>query len=101
MKKNEVAPVVSEVSAPVAEVIPAKKAFSLPYKVTCSKCGAVKAVRQEVLLKRLVNVPGANLEERFSNHIATYKCQDCKRVERLAELEKSLPAPVEAPASAE
>ena len=67
---------------PVAEK-PAKP-WSLPYKVTCSQCGAVKAVRHEVLLKRLEGVPGANDEERFNNHILTYKCSACRKVEREA-----------------
>lgn len=82
---------------PVAEK-PAK-AWSLPYKVTCSQCGAVKAVRHEVLLKRLEGVPGANDEERFNNHILTYKCAACRKVER--EAAKAAAAEAKAAAKAE
>lgn len=84
-------PETTEVSAQAADAAKASpKAFSLPYKVTCSKCGAVKAVRHEVLLKRLVGVPGNTLEERFQNHIAGYKCQVCKREEKNAAIQADL-----------
>jgi uncharacterized UBP type Zn finger protein len=61
--------------------------FKLPYKVTCSKCGSVKAVRHEVLLKRLMKYKGS-LEERFAANQAEYLCQSCKGQAKLAELEK-------------
>ena len=84
MKKNE------EVQAPV-EVTPetTKKAFQLPYKVTCSVGGKEKAVRHEVLLKRMQGTKGNTLQEVFENHIKTYKCQECKREAKNAELEAS------------
>jgi len=72
---------------PVVEV--AKKSFQLPYKVKCSVCGKEKAVRHEVLLKRLVSFKGT-IEERFNLHIAAYKCQDCKRDAKMKELEAEL-----------
>lgn len=89
MKKNPEAPV-NEAAAPEAPAETTKKAFSLPYKVTCSKCGAVKAVRHEVLLKRLATAKGATLEERFNNHIAGYKCQACKREDKVKALEAEM-----------
>ena len=92
MKKNPTteAPV-EAAAAPEAPAETTKKAFSLPYKVTCSKCGAVKAVRHEVLLKRLVGFKGT-LEERFNQHIAGYKCQGCKRDEKNAAIQAELDA---------
>ena len=90
MKNNE------EVQAPVA-VETTKKPFHLPYKVKCSVCGKEKAVRQEVLLKRLVGFKGT-LEERFNLHIQAYKCQDCKRDAKMKEIEASLPKNEEAKA---
>ena len=98
-KKNKVeesVEVAAVIEAPIAETAPAeapvsKKAFQLPYKVTCSKCGSVKAVRHEVLLKRLVGFKGT-LEERFNAHIAVYKCQICKRDDKNAAIEAELAA---------
>ena len=71
------------------QVVESKKSFSLPYKVKCSVCGKEKAVRQEVLLKRLVGLKGT-IEERFNLHIQSYKCQDCKREVKMKELESTL-----------
>ncbi len=85
MKKNEV-----QVEVPVVEETTTKKSFHLPYKVKCSVCGKEKAVRQEVLLKRLVGFKGT-LEERFNAHILIYKCQECKRDAKMKEIEASLP----------
>jgi len=65
--------------------------FKLPYKVTCSKCGAELAVRHEVLLKRLVKYSGT-LEERFIANQKEYKCQKCRASDRLAVLESKLAA---------
>ena len=102
MKKNPTeAPVQSEVAPEAAPAeASAKKAFGLPYKVTCSKCGAVKAVRHEVLLKRLVGFKGT-LEERFNQHIAGYKCQGCKREAKNAAIEAELAAKTPAAPAAE
>lgn len=91
------------IEAPI-EALPAtaaetKKPFALPYKVTCSQCGAVKAVRHEVLLKRLVGFKGT-LEERFNQHILVYKCQGCKRDAKLKAVEAELASKsTEAPAA--
>ena len=63
--------------------------FQLPYSVTCSVCGAKKAVRHEVLLKRLVKHKGT-LEERFIAETATYKCQNCRRADKMKQLESEL-----------
>lgn len=95
MKKNPEAPA----AAPEAPAETTKKAFSLPYKVTCSKCGAVKAVRHEVLLKRLVGFKGT-LEERFNAHIASYKCQSCRREDKVKALEAEMAAKQNAAAPA-
>ena len=65
------------------------KSFSLPYKVKCSVCGKEKAVRHEVLIKRLVGLKGT-LQERFDLHIQSYKCQDCKRAAKMKEIESEL-----------
>lgn len=65
--------------------------FKLPYKVTCSHCGAELAVRHEVLLKRLVKYSGT-LEERFIANQKEYKCQKCRASDRLAVLESKLAA---------
>lgn len=65
--------------------------FKLPYKVTCSHCGAELAVRHEVLLKRLVKYSGT-LEERFKANQAEYKCQKCRQQDKLAILESKLAA---------
>ena len=65
------------------------EAFRLPYEVTCSVCGAKKAVRHEVLLKRLVKHKGT-LEERFIAETATYKCQNCRRADKMKQLEAQL-----------
>lgn len=65
------------------------KSFSLPYKVKCSVCGKEKSVRHEVLLKRLVGLKGT-IEERFNLHILTYKCQECKRDQKMKEYEKDM-----------
>ena len=89
----------TDAAAPTETTPKAPKAFQLPYKVTCSQCGAVKAVRHEVLLKRLEGVPGANDEERFNNHILTYKCAACRKVER--EAAKAAAAEAKAAAKAE
>jgi len=66
-----------------------KSVFSLPYKVVCSKCGSEKMVRHEVLLKRLVKYEGT-LEERFNQNQSEYLCQNCKREDKLKELESKL-----------
>ena len=97
MKKTPEAPV--EAAAAPAESV--KKPFALPYKVTCSKCGAVKAVRHEVLLKRLATAKGATLEERFNNHIAGYKCQACKREDKVKALEAEMALKQEAAPAAQ
>ena len=90
MKKNPEAPAV-DAATPEAPAETTKKAFQLPYKVTCSKCGAVKAVRHEVLLKRLVPFKGT-LEERFNAHIAGYKCQSCRREDKVKAMEAEMAA---------
>lgn len=64
--------------------------FKLPYKVTCSHCGATKAVRHEVLLKRLAKAEGSSIQERFENHIADYLCQECRRNAKLAAMQAKL-----------
>lgn len=66
-------------------------AFKLPYKVTCARCGAVKAVRHEVLLKRLAKYEGT-LEERFNANQAEYLCQSCRAESRIAAQEAKLAA---------
>jgi len=68
-----------------------KPVFKLPYQVTCSKCGAKKAVRHEVLLKRLAKYEGT-LEERFNANQAEYLCQSCRAEKRNAEIEAKLAA---------
>lgn len=78
MKKNE-----------EVKVEESTKSFSLPYKVKCSVCGKEKAVRHEVLIKRLVGLKGT-LQERFELHIQSYKCQDCKRTAKMKEIESEL-----------
>lgn len=65
--------------------------FKLPYKVTCARCGATKAVRHEVLLKRLAKYEGS-LEERFNTNQAEYLCQSCRREAKQAEIEAKLAA---------
>lgn len=100
-KKNiESKNIEAPIEASPVENAETKKPFALPYKVTCSNCGAVKAVRHEVLLKRLVGFKGT-LEERFTQHIAGYKCQGCKRDAKNAAIEAELAAktPADAPAA--
>ena len=46
-------------------------------------------VRHEVLLKRLVKYEGT-LEERFNQNQSEYLCQNCKREDKLKELESKL-----------
>lgn len=65
------------------------KAFSLPYKITCSRCGTQKAVRHEVLLKRLVGFKGT-LEERFAAYAKVCTCQNCRREIKNATIEAEL-----------
>ncbi len=96
MKKNPEA--TAPAATPEAPAETPKKAFQLPYKVTCSNCGAVKAVRHEVLLKRLVGFKGT-LEERFNAHIAGYQCQSCRRAAKLKAVEAEMAAKQEAPAA--
>lgn len=67
------------------------KSFSLPYKITCSKCGAVKAVRHEVLLKRLVAFKGT-IEERYNAYAKVCTCQNCRREIKLKAIEAELNA---------
>lgn len=75
----------------------APKAWSLPYKVTCSVSGAVKAVRHEVLMKRLDNPKyTGTLQERFEQHMKDYKCADVRRAERNALKEAAAKAKAEA-----
>ena len=72
-----------------AKQIPASattKAFQLPYSCTCSKCGAKKAVRHEVLLKRMQKFAGS-VQERHEALSAVYLCQDCRREAKMAALE--------------
>lgn len=77
------------------------KAWSLPYKVKCSVSGAVKAVRHEVLLKRLDNPKyHGTLRERFEQHMKDYKCADVRRAERNALKEAAAKAKAEAAANA-
>lgn len=79
-------------NSPVAEVAEApKKSFQLPYKITCSKCGAQKAVRHEVLLKRLVAFKGT-IEERYNAYAKVCTCQNCRREIKNAALEAELNA---------
>lgn len=75
--------------ASVSEVSTSPKTFSLPYKVTCSICGAQKAVRHEVLLKRLVGFKGT-LEERYNAYAKVCSCQNCRREAKLRAIEAEL-----------
>lgn len=61
--------------------------IKLPYKVKCTQCGSVKAVRHDVLLKRLVKHEGT-LEERLNKELETYVCQSCKSAAKLEDLKK-------------
>lgn len=85
-----------KVEAPVSEIDSAspKTSFSLPYKVTCSICGAQKAVRHEVLLKRLVAFKGNTLEERYSAYAKVCSCQLCRRTAKLQAIEAELQSKV-------
>ncbi len=69
-----------EITAPAAQ-------FKLPYQVTCSKCGSKKAVRHEVLLKRLAKHEGT-LDERLQAELNTYVCQSCRSSSKIDELKK-------------
>ena len=81
-----------KVEAPVSEIDSAspKTSFSLPYKVTCSICGAQKAVRHEVLLKRLVGFKGNTLEERYNEYAKTCTCQSYRRDIKLKAIEAEM-----------
>ena len=59
----------------------------LPYKVKCTNCGSVKAVRHDVLLKRLMKHEGS-LEERLQKELETYVCQSCRSSSKIDELKK-------------
>ncbi len=66
-----------------------KKPFALPYKITCSRCGTQKAVRHEVLLKRLVGFKGT-VEERYNEYAKTCTCQSCRRDIKLKAIEAEM-----------
>jgi len=78
--------------APIVEaqiVETPKKSFALPYKITCSHCGTQKAVRHEVLLKRLVAFKGS-IEDRYNAYAKVCTCQNCRREAKNAALEAEL-----------
>ena len=84
--ENQINEVVESSIVPVVETPIVKKPFALPYKITCSRCGSVKAVRHEVLLKRLVPFKGT-IEERYNEYAKVCSCQNCRRELKNAALE--------------
>jgi hypothetical protein len=69
------------------KICPGFEEIDLPNKIYCPKCESVKAVRHDVLLKRLMKHEGS-LEERLQKELETYVCQSCRSSSKIDELKK-------------